>query len=877
MAIVAVGLKIAFIAILVPWLINFLTSALGGLFYTIACALFKMIDILQDVFRKLAGLEPVYISNGGLVGTGGEQDNVILSLLTNSRVIEILITMTLFAVALLIIATIVQLIRVEYTTEGAKNSKGSILGLAIKSLGMFLLVPFLCVVGVGISTTLLKAVDSATAAGGATSISGSLFLAGASESSPLRSGERDYVSEGYLDGGDGAYYKIADDGYAKKEKLFGGNVDLFVVFGVTRSGDEQQQKATLANAIDSAFARSAADAVEMKEEYQFGGFKEGEMFNYSNLKAVRYFYNFGDMNFIVLYIGAGFALVCLFKACFGLVMRMYKIVALFIISPGVLALQPLDGGNAYKGWRKNFIGSVLGAYGIVISLNLFFFLISVINTIKLFPERNALEILAYGPVNFWIKAVFTLVGLLMINDLSAQISGYLGADDSLKQGEAMAKNVGGTVSKYGGMAAKGVIMGKSLLASKLPKSDEEKALENEYAAKGKLDKATADYNKFAAEKGVRFKGDGTVDQRSISRMDAKDQAKFKKLEKAKKDASANYDKNQSGLSVEERQKAAARAAKREKNQLIFNEMFTSGIQDSSIVSFANKMTGGFIKDFGGKSMKGIEDKVYDEEIWGMAKNAKPGAVGKALGKAGDIVSGNWASKVDNKLNENRYEHASTLISGSNRATMHYETGKEALEAVDPSVILANNNANLQRQYQELAKVLNANQNDPANAQKQAAPIVKAIEKLTNELKGKITGRDQKEREDALLRVKTGLQYGHIDTAAQHADNATRNNLVTKANFSDAGFNAMEKDYNDLKKAFNDSVENYADKVSQKLLKDAMTKFEANTGVSASAKLDSIIKEYTTKMEEAAKKASEKAAEKAYQESLAKMIAKFSKK
>ena len=880
MAIVAVGLKIAFISILVPWLINMLTSVMGGFFYTIAMGLFKMIDILQDVFRKLAGLEPVYVSNGGLTGTGGAQDNVILSILTNSKVIEILITMTMFAVALLIIATIVQLIRVEYTTEGAKNSKGSILGLSIKSLGMFLLVPFLCVVGVGVSTTLLKAVDSATSAGGATSISGSLFLAGASEASPLRSGQRAFVSGGFMVGGTGAYFKVADDGYANKSQIFGDKIDLFEVFGTTRSGDPEQQKATLANAVDSAFARSLSDAIELKEEEQFADLPLGGVLNYSNKPAVQYFYNFGQMNFIVLYIGAGFALTCLFKACFGLIMRMYKIAALFIISPGVIALQPLDGGNAYKSWRKNFIGSVLGAYGIVIALNLFFFLISIINTIKLFPEENTLQIMVNAPINFWIKAVFTLVGLLMINDLSAQISGYLGADDALKQGEGMAKNVGGTITKYGGMAAKGVMMGKSLLASRMPKSDEEKALAKEYEAKGKLDKASKEYSDFAAEKGVRFKADGTVDKRSFNKLSKDDQTKFKELEQTKKDAKDNYDQNQSHLSVKDRQKAAAQAAYRQKNQMIFNEMFTSEIQDSSIVSFANKMTGGFIKDFGGKTMRGIDDKVYDEDIWGMADKYEPSEGDKKLAKFGDTVSGNWASKVDKKLNKERYQHASTLTSGSNLASMHYETGRaaiEAIESIDPSVIMSNNNANMQRQFQELAKILEENKKDPTAAQKQAAPIVNAIEKLTNELKGKIGTTEQTERENALARIKNSLAHGHIDTAGQHAKNASLSDSITKANFTDAGLDALQNEYTELRKAFNDSVENYAEKVSQKILKDAMGKFEANTGVAASAKLDSIIKEYTTKMEEAARKASEKAAEKAYQESLAKMIAKFSKK
>ena len=873
MAIVAVGLKIAFISILVPWLINMLTSVMGGFFYTIALGLFKMIDILQDVFRKLAGLEPVYVSNGGLTGTGGAQDNVILSILTNSRVIEILITMTMFAVALLIIATIVQLIRVEYTTEGAKNSKGSILGLSIKSLGMFLLVPFLCVVGVGVSTTLLKAVDSATSAGGATSISGSLFLAGASEASPLRTGGREYVSDGYISGGTGSFFKVQDDGYAAKSKLFGTSIDLFEVFGTTRSGDEEQQKATLANAVDSAFSRSLSDAIQLKEEQQFGDLPIGGVFNYSNMLAVRYFYNFGDMNFIVLYIGAGFALTCLFKACFGLIMRMYKIAALFIISPGVIALQPLDGGNAYKSWRKNFIGSVLGAYGIVIALNLFFFLISIINTIKLFPEENTLQIMVNAPVNFWIKAVFTLVGLLMINDLSAQISGYLGADDALKQGEGMAKNVGGTMAKYGTAATK-IAMGAGGLASALGGK----------IAKSKLQKQDAKEEEAGKTAKANF----------LRNAGVSDESQLSERQKEEMNKQIDEAKNKVGMNEKTRQRLTTQAARGQVGLNRTKELLSDSFQSSGPISLLNNMTGKYIKDFGGKALADLDSKAGNDD--GSLKMAKmQGVVGGALSDANLNLRAKKLSKQSGISHEEAIEqimkqdkakaarkaknagYVDSVVQTYNSQQAARQTGQDTIDQIDPQTQLNLNNEAFARTLNNILDMRKAGKSTD-----DMEPLLKELQKLNKQFKGTLKASDQTARDATINAIQAAITSKNASAAGLAAHDALKNKAETtnaKFDTSSSGYANLNNEFNAMKKQVKDAVEKYVEGASENLIKQATMNFDSKTGGSfgASAKLESIVKEYTTKMEEAAKKAAEKAAEKAYQESLAKMIAKFSKK
>ena len=186
MAIVAAGIIVAFLTLVLILSPQALAVAICGIFYTIAKGLFSICDFLQRCFRKLAGLETYYYKEANV--TNAKTGDVLITLFSSKTVIEALIAMTLFAVALLLIVTIVQIIRVEYTTEGSKNSKGTIIGKAIKSFAMFILVPVVCFLGIFTSNKILFALDAATAQAGSSTLSGCIFLAGAADANVIRMG-----------------------------------------------------------------------------------------------------------------------------------------------------------------------------------------------------------------------------------------------------------------------------------------------------------------------------------------------------------------------------------------------------------------------------------------------------------------------------------------------------------------------------------------------------------------------------------------------------------------------------------------------------------------------------------------------------------------
>ncbi len=900
MAMVAVGVKIALIAVLVPWVINILSNFLGGFLYKILCwPLFQLVDFVQSIFRRLAGLEPVFMTTG--YNTNVKQDDIVLSLITNARVIEIFITMALFAVALLIIATIVQLIRVEYTTEGSKNSKGTVIGAAIKSLAMFVLVPVVCIMGVMVSNTLLKAVDRATSQGGASSISGAIFLAGAAEANVIRSGNRDWVQgEIFLTGGTGQEYKVTDKGIWEVN----GEVHDLTDY----AGSSFQTKESLANFVDNSFSSPESTALKVGNS----------TYNYSNFSGVRYFYNCNDMNLIVMLLASGFALTCLFKACFGLVMRLYKVVALFIISPGVIALQPLDGGNAYKAWRKNFIGSVLGAYGTVIALNLFFFLIGIIKNINLFTPASGLGA-DWNPFNVWAQCIFILVGLLMLNDMSKLISGYIGGEDVLESGTKMAKSVGDTGKKIGGKVAGLAVGGANAF----------KGMVNKFRSRG-IGKVEKEMNKA---------GKKTREDEILNNMSVSDRALYNSgmLSKAEKEEMLNNTYNSldkstqagiessvmaakgkaredMGYDAEKYEKMSVYASKSAVAKGRANEIFGSMIEDSGLVSLANGLTGGYIKQFGGKTMKNIDDKVkvamgdQADSIYKAANTQLPGEPEKALGKfrissvPGEknllhnlLLAGRYAGRgiehgvggFVNWLNTADYENgtaAAAARAGSAVSTSaklkqlgNFQQVIDKIE--DPTTMMNQNNANFRQAMQQALEAANKGELGKFDE------IISTLKSLNNAMRGNLSTVEQGKR-DKFINSLEGYKIngegkatiGSLTASSVIAKELNDSKGVGHEKLTVDGENNLRQVKIEAQEALNTAMQQLTEG-AEKAFVEVMKKIDTiNFDPKVpGGKIDAAIKKMYKDIEDAAAKAAEEAIKKADQMALAKLIAKFSKK
>lgn len=456
MAIVGATIQVAFWSIIVPVGILVAMQLFSTAFFTIGTMLFWVIDLLQTVFRKLAGLDTMYIDGEAYTG------DILTSILKSQVVVDTLISVTIFAVALVIIATIVQMIRTEYTTEGSKNSKESIIGKGLKSLVMFVLIPVVCFFGIRTSNYLLKAVDAATSGGGSSSIAGSVFVASATDACRLSDESKETkfylpnlsitsiltaliptsLSRAQLGGVSGGYYVRHFENVLK-----------------TSATSEERARADLTKQIDSLISMPVSEAKLSSGDYGGGVAITGHIY-YGNVGAVGYFYDFGSINMIVLYVGCYLVLTSLFNAALGMIVRLYKCTVLFIIAPAAIGLQPLDDGNAYKKWRGQFISNVLSAYGVIVGLNLFFVVSGIVSKIELWDS-----IILY-PLNRFMQAFFVVAGATQLKAIAKMIGDLIGAADAMSEGEGVAKGVSGVVGGMGKMAG-GVAKVGAGIASKV--------------------------------------------------------------------------------------------------------------------------------------------------------------------------------------------------------------------------------------------------------------------------------------------------------------------------------------------------------------------------------------------------------------------------
>lgn len=109
-------------------------------------------------------------------------------------------------------------------------------------------------------------------------------------------------------------------------------------------------------------------------------------FSIYDTALVFYYYDLSLDSFgYVTYIIAG-AYFCyaLLVTVVGLIKRLFMVTTLFIISPPVCALYPIDEGKALERWRKAFISEVTSAYAVVVVMNIFLSLLPLFASIQVF-------------------------------------------------------------------------------------------------------------------------------------------------------------------------------------------------------------------------------------------------------------------------------------------------------------------------------------------------------------------------------------------------------------------------------------------------------------------------------------------------------------
>lgn len=399
-------------------MLTFITGLIGTLLYPLFSIIFLLIDLLQGVFTGLAGIGDIRISDGGLFGAngttitapnggdGGETSTgIVYYLLTSDLVKNLFLSIMTLALILIIIFTAMAFIKNAYASK--QKTWQEIVGNAFKGLANFIFIPVCCLLGVWLSNILLIAINGATSTDGATAMSRKLFICCAYDANKYRSESDDFTLDD----------KKAEEleNWAKSK---GVDVDV----------SAEEDKEVYAQVVDRVFAETNISIYDWI--------------------TVGNRYNLFNINYLTLIVGGVFMLYVLVNLAYAMVKRIFILMMLFVISPAICAMYPIDEGAAVGNWKKEFIKYTIAAYGAVAGLNLFF---------SILPLVQNIQIAAGGSFGNEIFQLLIMVcGLFVVKEFMGTLSGWIGGDNAMATGESLKKQAKDSVKKHATGAVKKV-------------------------------------------------------------------------------------------------------------------------------------------------------------------------------------------------------------------------------------------------------------------------------------------------------------------------------------------------------------------------------------------------------------------------------------
>ena len=385
-------------------LVDGILGIIGTIIYPLFGVIYSVIDLVERIFRAFAGTETVYVSGDQVTSgnTGADTDTgIVYYLLRSDLVRNMFLAMLYLAIILLVVFTIMAVLKNMYQPQPKKWQ--DIIASAIKGLGLFIIVPACSLLAVWVGNILLVAIDGATS-GSSTSatMSGRLFIAASYTSNYIRSDAKGIDLQ--------KHNQVA----ALCDRC---GIEIRA-FQPTDGGLDTDYE-YYASLVDDCFASEAMSAARC------------------NWVDVNAHYAIIHINFLTLAAGGIFMLFVLGSISFGMVKRLFMLVILFIISPVVCSMYPIDEGNAYKSWFGEFKKNLLSAYGAVAGMNLF---------LTIMPIVDQIQLGASGGNGDWVgllQLILVIAGLFVVKDVISFISGLAGGDNSYSGGNSLFVSVRG--------------------------------------------------------------------------------------------------------------------------------------------------------------------------------------------------------------------------------------------------------------------------------------------------------------------------------------------------------------------------------------------------------------------------------------------------
>ena len=369
----------------------------------------SLIDFVEGIFNVFAGLTHVQVNN--------EDTYLLDAFLQTKEITTAFALITLMAVGICLIFTIFKTAKsVSDMAMEDKNPISKVLGNGLKAGLNFMLIPFLCIFLLQVSSVVtVQATAAFDAAQGGSGTMGTII----------------FLTAG-LD---------ADKGVKAHDPV----------------SEEMPEK-------DERRSPSFNDAVR-------GPYLAGDK-DYKDLIQVKRDFHPANFNFFVGF-GAGILmLLVLAGAALTFIRRLFEILLLYIVSPLFVSSIPLDDGAVFAKWRDLFVAKFFSGFGIIFSMKYYLLLVRIISNSQLVLYGEDLP--NSTEINNILKIILILGGAWAVYKSQSLILQILNPEAALSEKEsgslvtgmiigaattaasaASAAATGGATAAMGGMGALG--------------------------------------------------------------------------------------------------------------------------------------------------------------------------------------------------------------------------------------------------------------------------------------------------------------------------------------------------------------------------------------------------------------------------------------
>lgn len=412
----------------------------------------------------------------------------------------------IFGAIVLALSTIIAIIKSHYQEDSAKTSPTGYIYTALKSIFTFAITPLVVIGGFWLSSFLLKTLDDITAqeatsdimkdiygpnfmqyfrdsrgvdeeneyfsnydcfgwgtASSSQTLSGMMFKTAAHGSNRLRTGDLkmkefhtgagDIIGDifDFLTQGDLGYWWDVNGTFSHRPsnitteadaiEWHAYQVDYAFANNLHRSTDQSFITPASIHTMQGDVSSWAFDGFGSA----FGYWTPATSFTKFNVELVWCFYNLWSFNFIVGFGGISVMFGLMYSIILGLMSRLIKGIALFLIYPATLGLAPLDDWSSFKTWRKEFTQQILMGFGAIVGVNLFFLIFPFLQNIKFFD---------FVLLNYIVETIMAIAGLNMVKEFIKFLSGLIGGGDAAGTGDGLKEGVKKTLEK----GVKGTLM-----------------------------------------------------------------------------------------------------------------------------------------------------------------------------------------------------------------------------------------------------------------------------------------------------------------------------------------------------------------------------------------------------------------------------------